>query len=308
MHPGGRQERGSGEAGRLAPRVGTIARAVLGGGGSLRLLVLAAPVLLLACMGERQVSVQFTAQVRGEPLRCDASYEKVGASGTSLQLLDFKAYVHDVALVRKNGDRFPLVLAQDGRWQRKTIALLDFEDGTGTCNTGSPELRTEVVGVVPDFDDYTGVEFTLGVPRELNHRNVEWADPPLNDPSMWWSWTYGYRYLRLDVRSGGNRAYVFHVRADGCTGTPDIGVDCSAENQSTILLTGFVPGRSRVVFDVAALFAHTDFESSGDGLTDPVPGCFSSAGDPECAALLPQVGLGRGPRVLGGTDAFIRVE
>ncbi|WP_216620815.1 MbnP family copper-binding protein, partial [Myxococcus xanthus] len=297
---------------RPTDRVGAIRRrglsAAWGWVGIPRLLVLVVPSLLLACIGEREVSVQFAAQVRGEPLRCDASYEKVGAPGTSLQLLDFKAYVHDVSLVRKGGGRVPLLLAQDGRWQRKTVAKLDFEDGTGTCNTGSPEVHTEVTGIVPDFDDYTGVEFTLGVPREINHRNVEWADPPLDDPSMWWSWTYGYRYLRLDVRSGGNRAYVFHVRADGCTGTPDVGVDCSAENQGTIFLTGFEPGRNRVVFDVAALFAHTDFENSGDGLTDPVPGCFSNAGDPECAALFPQVGLGGGATAPGGADAFIRVE
>ncbi|WP_158625250.1 MbnP family copper-binding protein [Corallococcus terminator] len=270
--------------------------------------MLAVPALLSACVGERQLALQFAAQVRGEALGCDASYEKIGASGTTLQLLDFKAYVHGVSLVRKSGEKHPLVLEQDGRWQRETVALLDFEDGSGSCNTGSPEMRTEVVGVVPDFDDYTGVEFTIGVPRELNHKNVEWVEPPLDDPSMWWSWTYGYRFLRLDVRSGGNRSYVFHLRADGCTGTPDIGVDCNAENQGTFLLTGFVPGQSRIVFDVAALFAHTDFESSGDGLTDPVPGCLSSADDPECAALLPQVGLGGGPRPTGGADAFIRVE
>ncbi|MFP2905760.1 MbnP family copper-binding protein [Pyxidicoccus sp. 3LFB2] len=310
MHPAGKQLRACGTAGRLALRVGAIARGLSAASlrRAARLLVLTVPTLLLACVGERQLSIQFAAQARGEPLRCDASYEQIGTSRTTLQLLDFKAYVHGVSLVRKNGERHPLMLEQDGRWQRETVAMLDFEDGTGTCNTGSPEVRTEVVGVVPDFDDYTGVEFTLGVPRELNHRNVEWVDPPLHLPSMWWSWTYGYRFLRLDVRAGGNRSYVFHVRADGCSGTPDIGVDCSAENQGTVFLTGFVPGQSRVVFDVAALFAQTDFESSGDGMTDPVAGCLSSADDPECAALLPQVGLGSGPNAPGGADAFIRVE
>ncbi|WNG57359.1 metallo-mystery pair system four-Cys motif protein [Archangium gephyra] len=296
--------------------------AALGPGWARRhlLLVLVAPVLLLACVGERQVEIQFAAEVRGEPLRCDEIYEKIGTSGTTLELLDFKAYVRNVALVRENGDRYPLVLDQDGRWQRQsittregrryreTVAMLDFEDGTGTCNTGSPEIRTEVVGLVPDFDDYVGLEFTLGVPPELNHRNVEWADPPLHVPSMWWSWTNGYRFLRLDVRSGGNRPYVFHVRADGCTGTPDIGVHCGAENQGTIFLEGFVPGQSRVVFDVAALFAHTDLESSGNGTTDTVSGCLSSADDPECAALLTHVGIGSGPIAPGGAGAFIHLE
>lgn len=329
MYPGGEQLRESRKAGRLALLAGMVARvqsAALGPGWASRrrrsaggplsdapsrmhlLLVLVAPALLLGCVGERQIAIQFVAQVRDEPLRCDAIYEEIGASGTTLQLLDFKAYVRSVALVRENGDRYPLLLKQDGRWQRETLAMLDFEDGTGTCNTGSPEIRTEVVGRVPDFDDYTGVEFTLGVPPELNHRNVEWVDPPLDVPSMWWSWTNGYRFLRLDVRSGGNRPYAFHVRADGCTGTPDIGVNCSAENQGTLFLEGFVPGQSRVVFELAALFAHTDFESSGDGMTDPVAGCLSSADDPECASLFAQIGLGSGPIAPGDEDAFIRVE
>ena len=317
--------RESGRVGRLALLAGMAARglsAAVGSGGARRhlLLVLLAPTLLLACVGERQVEIQFAAQVGNKPLSCDAVYEKIGTSGTTLELLDFKAYVRNVALVRANGDRYLLVLEQDGRWQRETVttrdgrryretvAMLDFEDGTGTCNTGSPEIRTEVVGLVPDFDDYVGVEFTLGVPPELNHKNVEWAEPPLHLPSMWWSWTNGYRFLRLDVRSGGNRPYVFHVRADGCTGTPDIGVNCSAGNQGTIFLEGFVPGQSRIVFDVAALFAHTDLESSGDGMMDPIAGCLSSADDPECASLLTHVGLGSGPVAPGGTDAFIRLE
>jgi uncharacterized repeat protein (TIGR04052 family) len=326
MHPGGQQWSERRKAGRLALLAGTAAQGPSAAAelaprrrraGSPRpgvpswthlLLLLALPTLLLACGEARQLSLPFAAQVHSKPLRCDASYEKIGASRTSLQLQDFKAYVRDVALVRENGARYPLVLEQDGRWQRDTVALLDFEDGTGNCNTGSPELRTEVVGLVPDLDDYTGVEFTLGVPPELNHKNVEWVDPPLDVRSMWWSLTNGYRFLRLDVRAGGNRPYAFHVRADGCTGTPDIGVHCSAENQGTVFLTGFVPGQSRVVFDVAALFAHTDFESSGDGTTDPVAGCLSSADDPECAALFGQIGLGGGPHAASGADAFIRVE
>ncbi len=274
---------------------------------SLRLLLIVAPPVLVGC-GEKTQSITFAAQVRGEPLRCDTLYPDVGSPGTTLELLDFKVYVRDIWFVREGGAKYLLHLAQDGLWQRENVALLDFEDGTGTCNTGSPEMRTEVVGRVPDYDDYTGVEFTVGVPSELNHMNMEWEDPPLDVPSMWWSWKNGYKFLRLDVRTGGNASYVFHVGADGCEGTPDVGIHCSAGNQGQIHLDGFEPGQSRIVFDLAALFAHTDFAVAAEDPTDLVAGCLSSASDPECAGLFSKVGIGSDGAVSDGPSAFIRLE
>ncbi|MCI0573189.1 MAG: metallo-mystery pair system four-Cys motif protein [Myxococcaceae bacterium] len=270
------------------------------------LLALALPAGLLGC--ERRFTLEFVAQVGGEPLRCDTTYAGIGASGSTLQLLDFKAYVRDVHLVRANGQRHRLVLDQDKRWQRETVALLDFEDGTGGCNTGSPDVRTEVSGRVFDADDYTGVEFTLGVPPERNHLNVDWQEPPLDIPSMWWSWKDGYKFVRLDVRADGNRTYVFHLGSDGCEGTTDVGITCASDNQAHISLQGFRPGESRVVFDVAALFSHTDFHANDHGGPDLVDGCMSSPDDPECSAFLQQVGLGEGAPFRSSPDAFIRLE
>jgi len=43
------------------------------------------------------------------------------------------------------------------------LALLDFEDGTGGCVNGTPDVNDRVAGTVPE-GHYTGLRFTLGVP------------------------------------------------------------------------------------------------------------------------------------------------
>ncbi len=271
-------------------------------------LVIVAAAGLVGCGGgEKSFTINFAAQVRDQPLLCDGSYRGIGTSGTTLRLLEFKAYVREVTLVRANGERQPLTLEQDGRWQLDQIAQLDFENATGTCN-GTPDVRTTVTGTAPDFDDYTGLEFKLGIPEELNHLDMAMAQAPLNDPAMFWSWKGGYRFLRLDVRSTGNSSFIFHLGAAGCEGSPADGYTCAAGNQVAFSFPEFDPANQRVVFDLAALFADTDLDHVIDGQTDLISGCMSADDDPECPALLSRVGLGTTPASTSGPEAFIRIE
>jgi hypothetical protein len=80
--------------------------------------------------------------------------------------LDFRMYVHDVRLIDASGNAVAVQLDNDGVWQRDGLALLDFEDGTGACETGSPATRFEVVGKAPR-GTYHGVSFVLGVPKAM---------------------------------------------------------------------------------------------------------------------------------------------
>ncbi|MEM7592163.1 MAG: MbnP family protein, partial [Cyanobacteria bacterium P01_A01_bin.83] len=89
---------------------------------------------------------------------------------------------------------------QDGKWQHQNVALLDFEDGTDSCDNGTPEIRTQVVGTIPE-GDYESLQFTLGVPPQLNHDDAAIAPSPLNLTSMWWNWQGGYKFLRLDLET-----------------------------------------------------------------------------------------------------------
>ena len=54
---------------------------------------------------------------------------------------------------------------------------------------------------------------------------------------MWWSWKNGYKFVRLDARTG--RPYVFHAGAEDCEGTPDLGITCDSKNLGRIFLTDF---------------------------------------------------------------------
>ncbi|WP_437941082.1 MbnP family protein [Sorangium sp. So ce341] len=92
-------------------------------------------------------ALSFAAKVGDEPFSCTTTFDGVGTTRSAVKPLDFRMYVYDVRLVRDDGSEEPLSLEQDGIWQRDEVAFLDFEDGTGTCETGSPETRTEIVGV-----------------------------------------------------------------------------------------------------------------------------------------------------------------
>lgn len=276
------------------------------------LLLLSVLPFLQACGGdgssEKKFTVRFSPQVGEQSASCNASYPNIGKTGTTIELQDFKMYVRDVTLVRANGEKHPLKLDQDGTWQRDAIALLDFEDGTGTCGTGSPGTNLAVVGRAPDFNDYTGLEFKLGLPEERNHLNGPIEPPPLNTPGMWWSWLGGYKFLKLEVRTTRNATWFFHLGASGCTGSTAEGYDCAASNQSTVALSGFNPEDNQVVLDLAALYAGSDLDHAVDAKTDTIAGCMSSLSDPECPALFSQVGLAADGSPQAVPASFIRVR
>lgn len=268
-------------------------------------------VALLQACGDGEGSryeVKFRPLIGSQTVACGQSFGGVGTSNATIEVLDFKVYVRDVTLVRANGERHPLVLEQDGTWQRGSLALLDFEDGTGTCDTGSAETHTVVTGTAPTHDDYTGLELKVGVPPEQNHLDGATAPAPLNAPGMWWSWKGGYKYMRLDVRSAKNPAFLFHLGASGCSGDTAQGYTCAADNQLTVSLSGFDPTRNEVVLDVGALYAESDLDHEVDPATDSVSGCMSSAGDPECPALFEQLGRDVNGSALGSTGSFFRVR
>ncbi len=276
---------------------------------SLLLSVLALLPLVQGCGAfDKKVTLKFSPQVGEQPLRCDATYSGMGTTSSTVQLLDFKLYVRDVTLVRANGERHALALDQDGTWQREGIALLDFEDGTGTCDTGSPEVHTALTGKVPDFDDYTGLEFKLGLPPEMNHLDGATAPAPLNAPGMWWSWKGGYKFLRLDVRTRGNETFFFHLGASGCTGTVAEGFTCAEDNQASVRVENFDPSRHQLVLDLAALYADVDLDHVIDNQSDFISGCMSSATDPECPALFAPLGLSVGEPSQQLPITFFRVK
>ena len=164
-------------------------------------MALLAPFGMAEAAGQN-VALKFAATVGGQPFACGQGYDNIGVTHTRITPSDFRFYVSDVELINDKGRAVPLQLEQDGVWQYKNLALLDFEDGSGPCRNGNPGLHEAVTGKAPT-GKYRGVRFTLGVPFGLNHGDPTIALPPLNSSAMFWVWQSGYKFVKIDMASSG---------------------------------------------------------------------------------------------------------
>ena len=161
-----------------------------------RLILLALATVIVAGCGEPgvPVEIQFKAMVGEQPLDCESSYENQGTANTTLSFTDFRFYVHNIRLVSQSGDEYAVTLDEDGIWQQEHLALLDFENGKGTCRNGSEQMHTTLTGTVAD-QVFSEIRFTIGVPFDDNHVNTARAEPPLTFSNMSWGWQGGFKFL-----------------------------------------------------------------------------------------------------------------
>ena len=138
----------------------------------------------MAPRGQHRSHNRFDFRTVGDQLfRCGASYGGVGMTGSTITPADFRMYVSNVALIDEFGRAVPMALVEDGHWQARNVALLDFEDGSGPCAGGSPGVRDSITGNIPP-GRYRGLVFTLGVPPDQNISPAGIALPPLNVPAL----------------------------------------------------------------------------------------------------------------------------
>lgn len=284
---------------------------------------------LLASCGEPasntdgNLTLQFALKVNGQNLTCGKEYTGLGSGKIAATFTDARFYVSNIRLITSMGETVPVQLNQDGQWQYQNVALLDFEDGTASCKDGgNTATRSIVSGKVP-AGNYNGVIFDLGLPFELNHADAASAPAPLNIPALWWNWQVGYKFVRLDMRLGGEamgagmamptpiagatpsaeasghggmamaaNAYLIHLGSTGCPAPNEAAKPtepCSNPNLTTVRLTNpnFVPGKTTIVADVNTLLSGVALEKS---MPKP-PGCMSGTDDPDCSSLFPGFGL-----------------
>lgn len=148
----------------------------------------------------QEIAINFAAYVGEAAFACGETYDEVGTAKSTITPKDFRFYVSNLALIDQAGNVIPLKLSQDEKWQYQNTALLDFENGTKSCDNGTAEINTKVVGTIPT-GDYQSLQFTLGVPQKLNHSDAAIAPSPLNLTSMWWNWQGGYKFLRVDLET-----------------------------------------------------------------------------------------------------------
>ena len=239
--------------------------------------------------GPIDVTLQFGAEVNGQPFTCGASFANVGASGTTITPTDFRLYISGVSLIDSNGAEVALSLEQDGLWQRENLALLDFENGSGPCVNGTAATNTTIRGEVP-AGTYTGVRFTLGVPFSMNHVDQTTAQAPLDLTALFWSWNGGYKFARMDHTSAAQPdGWFVHLGSTGCTptGSPVTpATSCANEHRMTVTFNGFDWTTDEIVADLGAILSDSDLTAN-----TAAKGCMSFPNDPECHEVMPALGF-----------------
>lgn len=253
------------------------------------------------------VDLQFAARVGSEDAACGTVYTDLGADAGNVELADLRFYVHDIRLVDAAGEETPVELDQDGVWQVENVALLDFEDGTGDCADGTPELNSVVHGTVPS-GEYVGVRYRLGVPFELNHENVATSPSPLNISTLFWEWAFGHIFFSTitSMTTGkGPEAnpHFVHLGSTGCTGDPALGeeVSCSNPNRPAFAFdTGFDLTQSTIVLDIQPLLAESNLGTE--------IGCHSFPDTPACTAPFEALGIDYATGELTDTQSIFSIE
>lgn len=287
----------------------TVQRAALAG---LAILGLAACSTTTPAPDSMPVTVTFALTANGKPARCGEPLGPLGTGGTPATLHDARFYVQDVALIDAAGRAVPLALAQND-WQTASVALLDFEDGSGGCTGGTRATNATVTGSAP-AGRYAGLSFTVGVPPALNHSSTERAAPPLDVAAMGWSWQAGRKFMKVEVDPKGGvaksagakaRTWYVHLGSTGCAGNPADGesVSCTNANRLPVTVAAFDPVSQAVALDLSALFDGSALGRDRGGAV----GCMSGPTDPECGPVFRQLGLslesGR-PVTPGSSPAF----
>jgi uncharacterized repeat protein (TIGR04052 family) len=274
-----------------------------------KLFITAAALALAACSTmpdapkTAQVSLNFAAQINGQPFACGQRYDGVGTTRSSITPSDFRMYVSEVKLLRQDGSAVPVQLTQDGVWQHQNVALLDFEDGTGPCRNGTTATNTAVRGQVP-AGDYVGVELTVGVPFAQNHQDPTVAPAPLNSTAMFWNWQGGYKFIKFDTTSSGISEqrpaaanvmgpvtrYSVHLGSTACAGESKTQAPsaCQNPNRVTVRLNQFDLAKNTVVVDMGAVLAQANVDVNAKGTS---PGCMSFPKDGDCPPVMNALGL-----------------
>jgi uncharacterized repeat protein (TIGR04052 family) len=250
-----------------------------------------------------QVSLNFAAQINGQPFACGQRYDGVGTTRSSITPSDFRMYVSEVKLLRQDGIAVPVQLTQDGIWQHQNVALIDFENGTGPCRNGTTATNTAVRGQVP-AGDYVGVELTVGVPFAQNHQDPTVAPAPLNSTAMFWNWQGGYKFIKFDTTSSGISTdkpaapnamgpvtrYSVHLGSTACAGDSKTQAPsaCQNSNRMTVRLNQFDLAKNTVVVDMGAVLAQANVDVNAKGTS---PGCMSFLKDADCPPVMSALGL-----------------
>lgn len=257
-------------------------------------LAFCAALAAAPAFAEQPVTINFAAEIGGQPFACDATYGGLGATTAEVRAVDFRLYVSGVEMIAADGSRVPVTL-NESDWQHAGVALLDFEDATAACANGTAPVNTAVSGTVAE-GDYTGVAFKVGVPFAMNHGDPTVAPSPLNLTSMFWNWRGGYKFVRIDMvptdrSTDGPKGWFLHLGSTMCASegkTDAPATPCKSPNLMDIAFDNFDPSSQTLVIDPAAVVADADLRMNA---AETSPGCMSFPGDADCTTVMAKLGL-----------------
>ena len=235
------------------------------------------------------------------------------SGGSQVALKDARFYVHDINLIKTDGSKVAFSMNKDGVFQNSytangktyNVGLLDFADGTSNCATGvfaagtTSTTNTKITGSGVS-GSFSGIEFTVGVPEDLNHLDDTTLAAPLNSSGMYWSWKNGFKFMKIEFLNGsiGN---AWHIGSSGCNDN----YVCTYYNRSTVTVTKssgtFNPSTDTVALDIQALF-------NGTNTTSTRISCHSGpqSSDTNCGTIGTNMGVTKATGLSSGTQsAFI---
>lgn len=212
-------------------------------------------LLLLAALPQ-QTTLNFKTVVGSETFSCGKAFTINGTSNVKFR--DFRYFVTDVKLVGSDSSEIPVTLNTDNVWQSNGVALLDFETGscgsTPSMGSGSTETNSTVKGTIPagSASSYKGIKFSISVPTAINFQDSTTQPAPLNVNAMYWSWTSGYKFAKIEFSNDDFSANItnLHLGSTSC-----VNKVCSKSYRPTISLTKssgvFTPSSDSITFDVS---------------------------------------------------------
>jgi uncharacterized repeat protein (TIGR04052 family) len=227
------------------------------------------------------ITLNFAAVVGEQPLDCTSTYP-AALAGFTFALSDLRLFVSEISLLDDDGNLYPLALDNGTEWQNDGVALLDFENGVGSCSNATAATNTTITGSAAP-GDFTGIVFTVGVPEALNHVNPVEQTGPLANTALHWSWMMGYKHFQLEGSLNESGLVLLHLGSKDCVGNPPSDFVCSISNRPRVEITGANPASTDIVLDLAALLA-------GSIPVDNEVFCMAEQSD-TCSGLLGNLGV-----------------
>ena len=147
--------------------------------------------------GEGKISLQFQNYVGDKKLVLGtdpARAEAYPSNGQTLKFSEVKYVITNIVLIKANGNKVP-------------YHTEDLDKGGFLINLENAASLTPILNNLPD-GDYKGIEFGLGVKKELNNLKLQEKFPNFynltgkysfeNGKIMHWEWANGYRFVKLE--------------------------------------------------------------------------------------------------------------